>query len=688
MSEIISKDAPLATTIELFTKELSELGLDLCFTQELNPGKNLYSSVLIDKNNPEVIHTNGKGTSKEAARASALGEMAERFLNQSLFDEFHLGDEIANAPIARFKNEIWCKYPKALYNSDGSFNMTRYLELVDYYTSNEHLPLEVVNSKKEFIEQGYNEEDFCSLEDLALPNELFNKELKKDLGITFTLPFTDVCTSNPQRGICAIPLVNEITKEQVYFPIRFLESCYCTNGMCAGNSPTEAKVQGLSEIFERFVRKFLYGQITTKESATLSKIESKALPIIPLEFIQENFPSIYETILDFKKHNFTVKCYDASLGGIFPVVLVMASPINSIQYKISLGAHPNMKIALERTLTELMQGVEWNNIDLQNYNSDYFEALTPSEFIDETNDEYNEEYNFEDEDSEEFGNDEDDTEYEDTYKDPTLDYENFVKNFIDDSGEISQSFFVDEPSFEFVNWSFTDPTTEAQYTHMLNIISKIDKKLWCHDVSYKHMHAYRLIVPNFSEVYRFSFDEYYSEFRDISLVNVLKDPMAYSELDPFSLYEIPEKLLQIEALSLSQKLGLINSKESPYYGVTPNDIATVFSYCNQVQNGDIPLDWLFIKLKNTSSEFVKTLICSDLLKQYENEREIDPKSELTLQLKRILSIFFTEEFMEKTRAFVYSANPMKILPALGNNFENYPKQKSLINTYKKLLGKV
>lgn len=57
--------------------------------------------------------------------------------------------------------------------------------------------------------------------------------------------------------------------------------------MCAGNSPEEALVQGLSEIIERVVQRRIF-------------TEKPALPDVPEEYIQQ-FPYVYEIIQKLKE---------------------------------------------------------------------------------------------------------------------------------------------------------------------------------------------------------------------------------------------------------------------------------------------------------------------------------------------------------------------------------------------------
>ena len=109
MTNITGKDKTAEETIEYFSKTLAELGLELEFTQILNPVPNLYSVILQDKNIP-YIQTNGKGTTLEAAKASAYGEMAERYLNQSFFEDFYLGKDISEGEVVRYPDEVWVPY--------------------------------------------------------------------------------------------------------------------------------------------------------------------------------------------------------------------------------------------------------------------------------------------------------------------------------------------------------------------------------------------------------------------------------------------------------------------------------------------------------------------------------------------------------------------------------------------------
>ncbi len=62
----------------------------------------------------------------------------------------------------------------------------------------------------------------------------------------------------------------------MYFPSNLIENLYLSNGMSAGNTLAEAKVQCLSEIFERAVKKHII-----EEEIALPDVPRKYWPSTP-----------------------------------------------------------------------------------------------------------------------------------------------------------------------------------------------------------------------------------------------------------------------------------------------------------------------------------------------------------------------------------------------------------------------
>jgi ribosomal protein S12 methylthiotransferase accessory factor len=184
----------------------------------------------------------------------------------------------------------------------------------------------------------------------------------------------------------------------VYFPSNLIENLYLSNGMSAGNTLAEAQVQCLSEIFERAVkREILEGELT--------------LPDVPQEVLAK-YPSILAGIQGLEEQGFPVLVKDASLGGQYPVMCVTLMNPRTGGVFASFGAHPSFEVALERSLTELLQGRSFEGLN------DLPRPTFSSNAVTEPN--------------------------------------NFVEHFIDSSGVVSWRFFSAKSDYDFVEWDFTN----------------------------------------------------------------------------------------------------------------------------------------------------------------------------------------------------------------------------------------
>jgi ribosomal protein S12 methylthiotransferase accessory factor len=159
----------------------------------------------------------------------------------------------------------------------------------------------------------------------------------------------DTNSGNVARGICALPFVRQSDGAVVYFPTNLIDNLFLSNGMSAGNTLAEAQVQCLSEIFERAVkREILEGEI--------------ALPDVPPSVLAK-FPSMVAGIQALEAQGFPVLVKDASLGGRFPVMCVTLMNPRTGGVFASFGAHPSLEVALERSLTELLQGRSFEGLN-------------------------------------------------------------------------------------------------------------------------------------------------------------------------------------------------------------------------------------------------------------------------------------------------------------------------------------
>jgi ribosomal protein S12 methylthiotransferase accessory factor len=298
MTRIPGKDAALEDSISNMSARLKQLGFDLEEARWLNPVPNVWSVHLRDRGCP-LFFANGKGASREAAQASALGEFLERLGCNDFFADYFLGNALADAPFVHYPNERW-------FPVKGSA-----------------LPAGI-------------------LDEPSLQHYDMKGQLKASMLI-------DTNSGNRARGICAIPFIRQATGGEVWFPVNIVGNLYASNGMASGNTKYEARVQALSEIFTRHIK-------NTIISSGIS------LPRIPDEVIAR-YPRILAGIDVLRAHGFGVVVQDASLGGKFPLVnITLLNPENG-GCLASFGAHPKFEVAFERALTELLQGRALNQLD-------------------------------------------------------------------------------------------------------------------------------------------------------------------------------------------------------------------------------------------------------------------------------------------------------------------------------------
>ena len=242
------------------------------------------------------IGTNGKGMSREYALASGYAEFMERAENGMLARQ-HL--ETALQPEFGFyhhPDEILAD--AGAYARDCDETVQRWFRVLNLCTDEE---------KQAFL--------------LALSSLYYGREDGK---------------------IPLFPFIDEFSGKTVYLPVLLTLIATGTNGLAAGNTFHEAVVQGLSELFERYVQlEILRNDLT--------------LPEIPRDAIR--FPGISELIRAIEETGrYCVRVYDASLGKGFPVAAALIIDRERGTFGFRFGAHPSFAVALERTLTEAFQG--------------------------------------------------------------------------------------------------------------------------------------------------------------------------------------------------------------------------------------------------------------------------------------------------------------------------------------------
>lgn len=393
---IIGKDRDLESSIETMQQKLKGLGIEVEEASWLNPVPNVYSVHIRDKD-CGLMFTNGKGASAKACLASALGEYFERLSCNYFFADFYLGENFAKGDFVHYPDEKWFKF-------DGEAESAALMN-------------------KELMDETLW--DYYDPDRVLKPENIF-----------------DTNSGAGERGVCAVPYERQRDQKTVYLPVNIIGNLYVSNGMSAGNTANEARVQGLSEVFERYVKNKIIA-------------EGLCLPEVPQEVI-DRFPGIKKSMQELESHGYQLRVADASLGGHYPVMSVtLINPKDGAVFA-SFGAHPCFEVAFERTVTELLQGRSLDQLD----------GFQPPSF-----------------DLQE-----------------VADHHNLETHFIDSSGLISYDFFKNKPDYEFVDWNH-NTNTEDEFEYCCRIIHEMDFDIYISDYNHLNVYACRIIVPGMSDIY-------------------------------------------------------------------------------------------------------------------------------------------------------------------------------------------
>jgi ribosomal protein S12 methylthiotransferase accessory factor len=444
-SFIAGKDASLESSIAAMQGKLAELGFHVEERSWLNPVAAIWSVHVSDRDCP-LMFTNGKGASRLAALASALGEFFERLSCNYFWTHYYLGENVAERGFAHYPREQW----------------------------------------------------FLPEEDGVWPQHLLTPELHafyNPAGSIDANALVDLNSGDTERGICALPYVRQRDGASVLFPVNIIGNLYVSNGMSAGNTQDEARTQALSEIFERHIKFRIIA-------------EGLCLPDVPDEVIAR-YPRIAAGIQGLRDAGFGILVKDASLGGEYPVMNVTLLHPGDQGCFASFGAHPRFEIALERALTELLQG---RGLDaLGGFPEPGFDldeiAASP----------------------------------------------NIEIHFVDSSGIISWNFLGATPDFDFVDWNFSN-TTADDYRWLVERIHRAGHDIYVADFTHLGIYACRIIVPGMSEIY--PVDDL--EWENNSVGNDIREAILYlPELDDDECADLLDTLNELDIQDQRPVAGLI-----------------------------------------------------------------------------------------------------------------------------------
>ncbi len=481
---IPGKDAALESTIATMQAKLAARGFTLNESSLLHEVDGIWSTHMKDKECP-MLFSNGKGATELAARASAYGEFFERLGTHYFWTHFHLGETRANRPFVHYPQERWFAPQE-----DGRW------------------PVGILNEE---LHAFYN------------PDGEIDGEVLVDLN-----------SGNVERGICALPYQRLRDGAETFFPVNIIGNLYVSNGMAAGNTMKEARSQALSEIFERQIK---YRIIS----------EGLCLPDVPEDVISR-FPNIRAGIDGLRKAGFGILVKDASLGGKYPVMNVTLIHPKDQGVFSSYGAHPRFEIALERAMTELLQGRALDSLE--------------------------------------------------GFPEPGFDMSeiNAVANleihFVDSSGVISWNFMGDTPDFPFADWNFSN-TTDEDYQWLVDCLHGEGKDIYVADFSEQGAYSCRILVPGFSEIYPVED----LEWENNSVGNDIRPQLV--RLNELSEQECAELLEQLQTMNVNDErplweiLGLAIPLGTPWKQLRIGELKTLLALAVGDQDAILEgCDWI------------------------------------------------------------------------------------------------
>lgn len=517
------------------------------------------------------LFTNGKGASQLAARASALGEYFERLSTNYFWTHFYLGETIANQDFVHYPNEQW------------------------FPLKGDKWPAGLLTPE---LQKFYNPESG------AIASQLI-----------------DLNSGNAERGICAIPYTRLRDEKTVLFPVNLIGNLYVSNGMSAGNTMMEARTQALAEIFERDIKFKIIR-------------EGICLPDVP-EAVINRYPRIAAGIKGLRAAGYGILVKDASLGGQYPVMNVTLLHPEDQGCFASFGAHPRFEVALERALTELLQGRAING--LKGFAAPGFDM------------------------------------------EEIADSQNLEIHFVDSSGVISWDFLRGTPDYAFVDWNF-GTTTEEDYNWCVNTIHASGHDMYIADFTHLGVYACRIFVPGMSEIY--PVEEL--QWENNTVGNLVRPAaLRLQELNEAESAELLETLLELDLadeLPVTTLIGLCADPNTTWVDLRVGELKTLAGLA--AGDTEAILDgcaWVG-QFGQLDEKRARVYRCIEALAQLQEMLE----SEDTTAFEANLQLLYGAETLQQAHQLLNRKTQYFGLGNLGDNMEGSKMHQQLLAAYGKV----
>lgn len=299
MNRIYKEDTPIGTVTKI-RNILANLSILPYEAKWYNPYKGIFSVRIQCLKEDGGFGSNGKGRNIQYALASAYAEFIERIQN---------GYIIGIYGINRFflsqikKKEGFFFYPDEIFLTKDQF----------------------VKLPKEYL------------------NDIFRDISSEDRGEELDI-YYDKIYKNGHKGVVSVPFYDFRNKQIIYLPHNLTLFLSGSNGMAAGNTPSEGIFQALCELIERYAASTIYYNRLTP-------------PTIARDYLQ-NYPDELAIIDDIEHIGYKLIVKDFSCGKGLPAIGVMIIDVKKNKYRLNVGAETSFQVALSRALTEIHQGLK------------------------------------------------------------------------------------------------------------------------------------------------------------------------------------------------------------------------------------------------------------------------------------------------------------------------------------------
>lgn len=288
-------------TISNIRKSLNDLGV-LLYENHIVHEDFFSCRVCLGNNNllPLNIGTNGKGRSFEYSLASGYAEFMERLQNQLLLNSKKM-----------LSSKTFNLYSISSNEAQGN-------KQCSYSTDEQYVSSQEIDSSV--------------LEELSVMSGMQSANEFKNALNSFKKEYASLC----------VPFYDVQNDSEKLFPIEILLLLTGSNGMASGNTPKEAILQSICEIFERYVISEIYWRELTP-------------PTIPFSALPEGkTKEVLKKYIENTGNQVIVK--DCSLGLGIPAIGLLILDTKTYKYNLKIGVDFVPEIALERCFTEIHQG--------------------------------------------------------------------------------------------------------------------------------------------------------------------------------------------------------------------------------------------------------------------------------------------------------------------------------------------